>query len=136
MWCYSQALLIAIARSALWSNRSWGGGEVRWGRVSISVEFQAYEGSVPACASIYISPASLQRYPDSLLSKLVVDLGLQGRSQEQGERQGQREGQEGAVAPFSTPVRVDLGGNFKESAAEVMQLVESVYRWVPGWMPG
>ena len=80
--------------------------------MSISVEFQAYEGSVPACASIYISPASLQRYPDSLLSKLVVDLGLQGRSQEQGERQGQREGQEGAVAPFSTPVRVDLGGNF------------------------
>ena len=73
------------------------------------MEFQAYQGSVPACASIHIS---LQHYPDSLLSAMVADLGLEGHSQEQGE------GQKGAVATPSppaaaAPVHVDLGGQLQ-----------------------
>ena len=35
--------------------------------------FHAYQGSVPASSNILISLANLQRYPDSLLSAMVVD---------------------------------------------------------------
>ena len=36
--------------------------------------FHAYQGSVPASSNILISLANLQRYPDSLIKNITVDV--------------------------------------------------------------